>query len=796
MSNHLPLRLGLLLPLCIAGLLGCAHGLTGKSAKLSPSSQALASEADTVATITCEEDFFEAKLLYQALPENASERARLRGKLLNYLLSPIAALNADQLRRTPSLLGGEDDFDRLQDSFRDALDLFSPGTLWAPGGPKLADRERQLLRDSAKLQIAAYSPRGNELPVVTALFVLLSIDPTHREWASRLDQILSWLDSGARMANSQPGPRRLTSPGEVLESVAAVWPAPEVLERLVNIVLARQDKVARILRRPIGSGEGARGLLSELLLDTESLSAMSVSAAAIYLRCGQLTKANQVAEHFIDKPGDDPPFRQLVRSASRPEANAADYVALAQRFLPHSEVLHGTSTDRIDPMTAMGVLREGLAAFPNEPDLLLLASRVTRLLSAPLLSLRYLDEAAAAMASHKAGDDALAELAAERMELAFLRLKMRMDPDRIAQAESEANRLRVEFAHARGQFGAARFKLDDGDIDFVLAGGMVDAGQIDKAAPLLLRARRNSDASVDVTRQLANLSIKRGEPQKAIALLRQVLDFRDSNAPAEETIPYVEGQAKLSFLLGNAYEVTADLDDARKAWSLSVRGWERLRQEQLRRQNLSSAAEATFEVGRLQYLLGRREEGLRKFDEALAQDEDRDQSYLDSIAFLVQRGESEAALDIFRRALAKPTRSVSEYVKVYASLWILDLTRRSANAPDAGATAYLRTIAGRKIMLRPPRAAAWYTELARYEVGQIDYATLLTKADTSGKRAEAYFYEAMRLLSNGQSSEANALWSKVVETKMMSFFEFEMASRYLRTGAPVRPETPEKAETI
>ena len=27
------------------------------------------------------------------------------------------------------------------------------------------------------------------------------------------------------------------------------------------------------------------------------------------------------------------------------------------------------------------------------------------------------------------------------------------------------------------------------------------------------------------------------------------------------------------------------------------------------------------------------------------------------------------------------------------------------------------------------RAAAWYTELARYAVGQIDYATLLAKAD-------------------------------------------------------------------
>jgi len=54
----------------------------------------------------------------------------------------------------------------------------------------------------------------------------------------------------------------------------------------------------------------------------------------------------------------------------------------------------------------------------------------------------------------------------------------------------------------------------------------------------------------------------------------------------------------------------------------------------------------------------------------------------------------------------------------------------------------------------------------------------------------------MRLLSNGKSEEAHALWSKVMETKMMSFFEFEMASRYLRTGAPARPETDDKNETI
>jgi tetratricopeptide (TPR) repeat protein len=781
--------------LCASNLLGCAHGLTARTVTLSKASQGIANEAHAIANITTEEEFFAAKLIYQALPDGADEQLRLRLKLFDYLLDPIAGLNAEQLRRNPGILGSDDDFDRLQDSFRDALELLSPRSLWIPGGPPLADSERRLLSGSAKLLVAVNSPRGNELPVAVGLFVLQSIDPLSHEWPSRLDQLFSWLDSGAQVPTNQPGPRRPSTPTDILENVAAVWPAPAVLNRLAELALGRQTKVAGILRRPIGTGEGARSLLSELLLDTESLSAMSVTTASTYLRCGQIAKAGQVAARFSDKPGDDPEFRQLVAAAVAP-AKSADYLALARRFLPRNEILRGTSPDQIDPSAAMGVLREGIAAYPEDPDLLLLASRVARMVSAPLLSSRYLDEALATLALRKAGVDTLSDLAAERMDLSFLRLKMRIDPDRISQAEIEAKQLRAQLAEARNRFGVTRFKFDDAAIDYLLAGGLVDAGQIEKAAPLLVRANRDGDAGVDALRQLANLSIKRGDPQEAIVLLRQALDSREHNAPAEDTIPYVEGQAKLSFVLGNAYEVTANLDDARKAWTVAVRAWDRLMREQLRRKDLASSTEATMEVGRLYYLLGRREEGLRKLDEAIAQDEDRDQSYLDSIAFLVQRGETEAALEIYRRAMARPGRSVSEYVKVYASLWILDLTRRSANSPDSGALSYLRAIAGRKVLLRPPRAALWYTELARYATGQIDYPSLLAKADTLGKRAEAYFYEAMRRLSNGQSAEANALWSKVVETKMMSFFEFEMASRYLRMGAPARPEGTDKSETI
>lgn len=796
MSRSLPNRRGLVLFSCLAALLGCAHGAGRKRSPLSSSSQALSDEAKTLASIHCEEDYFEAKLLYDALPDEAPQRTGLRGKLLDYLLGPIAALDANELRRNPGILGNEDDFDHLQESFRNALELFSPPALWEKGGLRLTDREHTLMEGSAKLLLNAHSPRGNELPVATALFVLETTDPSNKEWPARLAQLFAWIDTGAQIGAGPGGPRRMATSGDVLESVASVWPAPEVLGRLSRLVFERQDRVAGILRRPLGAAEGARGLLSELLLDTESLSAMSVSAAAIYLRCGQMAKANQVAEHFTGKPGDDAEFRQLTLAVASPRAKASDYLALARRFLPRNDLLHGTSTDRIDPVSAMSVLREGMLSFPGETEILITASRVARMLGQPLLALRYLDEAMAAPDTHHSDQDTLAALASERVELAFVRLKMHADPDRIDQAEKEAARLRVQLAEARARFGAARFKVDDSDVDYVLGSGLIDAGNVDQATALLSRARSQAETNMDVTRQLATIAIKRGDPQAAIGLLRQALNARATNAPAEDTIPYVEGQAKLAFLLGNAYDVAGNSDEARKAWSNAARAWERLMLEQIRRKNLSYSAEATLEVGRLYYLLGRRDEGLRKLDEAIAQDEDRDQSYLDSIAFLVQRGDSEPALDIYRRALSKSTHAVSEYVKVYASLWIADLTRRSSNVADAGATAYLRSIAGRKIVLRPTRAASWYTDLARYAIGQLGYSVLLAKADTNGKRAEAYFYEAMRRLSSGKRDEAHALWSKVVETKMMSFFEFEMASRYLRTGASVRPALSNHDETI
>ena len=71
-----------------------------------------------------------------------------------------------------------------------------------------------------------------------------------------------------------------------------------------------------------------------------------------------------------------------------------------------------------------------------------------------------------------------------------------------------------------------------------------------------------------------------------------------------------------------------------------------------------------------------------------------------------------------------------------------------------------------------------------YSLGRISYDRLLAMADTPGKRAKIFFYEAMRRLAEGKNNDAHALWSKVIDTKMASFFEYEMASRSCATARP------------
>src|SRR5205814_6171815 len=140
---------------------------------------------------------------------------------------------------------------------------------------------------------------------------------------------------------------------------ANVWPSPSVVERLTGMALERQEQLAHSLRRPLGTG-ASRSAIGDLLVDSEAMQSLAVNLSALYLRCGEIRRTKAALDRRAGKPGDDPELRQLVDRAGRSGASAADFLALARRFLPHHELLGGTSNDRLDPPAAAEVLRKGL----------------------------------------------------------------------------------------------------------------------------------------------------------------------------------------------------------------------------------------------------------------------------------------------------------------------------------------------------------------------------------------------------------------------------------------------------
>ena len=780
-SSMLVCFLALLAP----ALSGCAHH--GPPAPEGPS-RALATEAGRIGKIAYEDDFTEARLVFQALPANAPERAALRGKLLHYLLDPVLALNPTALKREVRDLENDDVYDTIFDSFRDALSLYDPAELWS-SPPRIPEAEQRLLRPAAELVVSVFSPRGGAEQVALALAALTTMAPEVRDWRDRLDQVVRWTEEANSL--SDRGPRRSSSAIDVLEGALGDWPAPAVIQRLDALYLERQQRVVSGMRRP-GTGESARRALGELLLaHGDEVQRAVVSMGGVYLRAGLIGEAARRTNVLAGQTGDDPELRGLLVAAAKPDAAAADFLALARRFLPRIEFLGGTASDAPDPVIALRVLEAGIARHPSNAEMLVLSSHVARLLSSYFLAIRRLEEAQAILERTPAAAELNARVSAELIELYFLRLRLRLDPERDAPAYAEADALKQRFAETRQRFQSADMKVKAADIDFELARSYVNAGQIDRAEPLFLRAREEGEPTAEVTVELANLALKRGDPRRAAQIVREGLDsLRNAQSSTRDTIGSVEGRSRLERLLGDCTDAAGDHSGAEAAWRGSLIGWERLMIEHLRRKNLAESAEAAVEVGRLLYLLGRHAEGLQKFDEAIEADGDRDQSYIDTIAFLVQQGETDAALSVYHRALARPGRAVSEYVKVYTSLWVLDLSRRTSKLSDPKAEAFLRTLDRRHGDLRPRRGAAWYHLLARYAVGQLTYEKMLAAADTSGKRAEIYFYEGMRRLADGKSDDAHELWQKVIETRMFSFFEFDMASRYLRFGAPTSPAPP------
>jgi lipoprotein NlpI len=104
--------------------------------------------------------------------------------------------------------------------------------------------------------------------------------------------------------------------------------------------------------------------------------------------------------------------------------------------------------------------------------------------------------------------------------------------------------------------------------------------------------------------------------------------------------------------------------------------------------------------------------------------------------------------------------------RVYFSLWVQAIAGRTHAAVPADVT---------RMLTRLARSDTWWGRLAQFGVGTLDHAKLVSYAKTRGERVEADFYEGARRLEKGELAEARIMFQRVLESRMVSFFEFQMA---------------------
>jgi hypothetical protein len=306
----------------------------------------------------------------------------------------------------------------------------------------------------------------------------------------------------------------------VLEAALGDWPAPAVITRLDALYLQRQQRVVSGLRRP-GAGESARRALGELLLaHGDEIQRAVVSMAGVYLRAGLIGEAARRTAVLAGQTGDDPELRGLLVAAAKPDAAAADYLALARKFLPRIEFLGGTATEAPDPLIALRVLERASRAARTAPRCWCCraTSRAcSRRISWPSAAWRkpsWSSSARRRRRPHRAG--------VRRADRALLPAPAAAaGPERDTPAYAEADALKQRFAETRRRYQSAEMKVKAADIDFELARSYVNTGQIDRAEPLFLRARDDGEHTAEVAMELANLALKRGDPRRATQIVRE-----------------------------------------------------------------------------------------------------------------------------------------------------------------------------------------------------------------------------------------------------------------------------------
>ncbi|MEE9384979.1 MAG: hypothetical protein V3V08_16360 [Nannocystaceae bacterium] len=728
---------------CIVWALFLAAPLLAFDAGCKPATKTVQPHIDLPRQISDETELARGLNAYVLMPVSDPARGSYRELLLTYLL--------DVSER--ALDDGE--HERSVGAMERAVDLYTPAELRAAN---LA--EPRTTQVALKIYQAA-AREGREFPAAFALGVAEAFGSAavRTQVAENWALLVDWIERGHNYPTQlhQQPPIELQ---DVLEQANAAFPSPWLTDELASIYRAQI---------PILRDVDAAGLENRRAHRSRADFAGFLLIRA-YLRADDFDGANDALVVLASRE-QTRTFRDLVSGATEPSDTAQPLNDLIDYLQPDPDPARNSSLPPWLITQAWGIVenlaRRALTRAPEDAHANLARAHSLRQLGLVDASITHFERAIAAKEDVFDAWSTLAEMYQQRLE---------READDASDRGTSALQQLEKFHHRAAKLWSDRpIRPGLPDAYLTVATAHYRAGSPEKALPLLKRSTA-LEPLPGALHLLGTIELWGGQLIEA----RQRYDAL-LNLPFPDQAERIDWEIQARERLGLIALRSGDKAAARKELKSGLRQLNLL----LSLPNLPDREHSARLVDRYRilFMLGEIDLAMADFRSSISATPGQPSTYAQTLLLTTSHAYYNEALEVYRRAMNR--HEVPASLKLYFSLWIFDLAQQQGKAAEPRAREFLTGYEGEP----------WHMMLAQHALGLASFDQLTKRAKTAGERAEAYFYEGLRRWRIGEEDRAVSLMKRVVSTRMMSFFEYEMAQIFLaRRSLPMMAET--QANTV
>lgn len=630
-----------------------------------------------------------------------------------------------------------DRFSQVVAALTQISDLYTP-TEWADA--KIPPE----LEGVAKYLVAKGGPRGDEARVMSGLLVLRLLHPDDGGIAEYYDRLMHW---GFDARSDMSGPlERFEGLVEAWEEHARLTPTPEVLATLVQLYRERRDALVRLFQ----SSEEQVPLSASIF---QGVQRTALNVAGVFLRYGDTASAlSQVRELGASSGVEERLIEILEATADDGNTGAGALLDLSRAYL---------EAGRADVARALCV--SGLRSRADDARFPQCLARIAATENDFVGALAWYADAIAIVPEERALYDEILEVLNGLIEQGnFSANAMGTHILSIRATEILQERMR--------RWPDAPPPVTPQELYAAIGALEMNAGNA-KDAERYFKESLAAQPSAATYLQLGILLERTGKSRDAAEQYRRALGLIKDQGPDPD-----RQRAELYERLGDAERSSGQKAESVQSYEKALALWDSL--VPLARSRRAGTAE--LRRGVLLGRLARFEEAKTAFEHAMDAAPSARETYATILAFLVV-GAPDAAFAQKVFHIAQNQVGLEPEWKVYFALWLRMIAGRSGLPVEGDVLAVFDSFA---------EGDDWFAKLARFGSGKLNYDTLLEEAEANGERAEAYFYEGGRRLSQGDDPGARAMFTKVLDTQMVNFYEFSMAQELLASqllvgaGAP------------